>query len=552
MAGNNAWMTSFYFKQELRSYYMNGVLSASLRPGIYNANIGLFTRSTGASVNAPKGIDLFIKKGSTFIFSNNYDLNNQNVLERNLDDVGNYLIKCFALEDIVVPLVALDSAKSSTILSEDILGYRGLSASERFYVIASVNYDKNNDAAVYEPSFKCVINNKNYTSSEASPFYTSVTSGGTDDYLPDGYDSATFDAKSGLGQSSYLWVGTVVDSGNIKYYLPGNPGGSGSSSGSSNVEWDNTNNANVWLKNHAFIGRGLPEYRHSLSSDNLTESPDLLIDTGNTSEGENGFRNTEVSFNTLVLDLPSALIGNRFIKNRHAWQNLYSAGSYKYNIASNNTKIVVIKDYENQENSELKNLSNGNYIITDFIYLTLKNKDSSLEDVDLKTIYTVEDLVDIKNYSWVSEISENIISSESLSSKFITNTLTKGTTNANIISEDIFEGRGILPLDVSSINTERLLNIVENKNILPKVINKLRQIEDINPEDEDLLIPAAFIFRGFKKEGNQITFTDNISSYNKFNPANVLCLFDLQFKSNKINVLNVYDTNTYSIIPVME
>lgn len=554
---NRAWMTSFYFQQELRSYYMNGVLSASLRPGIYNANIGVFTKgsassgSSSSSANSEIGIYLFIKKGTTFVFSNNYDINTQGVVERNLDDVGNFLIKCFAMEDIVTPLLPFGSLGETNSLSEDILGYKGKSASKRFYIIATIKYDKDISAGsatgVITPEFKFALNNRAYTEGVTSknPFYTSITSGGGEGHLPDGYTPTEFEeggsTETSYGKESYLWLGTVVHTGKENYYLAGEKA----------TTWDNTKDSSAWMKEHTFIGRGFPEFRHSLSADNFTESPDFLIDTGSTL-GTEGFRNGDVSLNRVVLDVPSTMIGNRIIKNSYKWQNLYSSGPYKYNVSSQNTKAIEIKNYESANNEELKNLENGNYLITDFIYLTLKNKNSDLGNVDVKNIYDSDNLVDIKNYSYISKFSQGLNSPRDLYSSFITSTVTKGTTNAEEITENIFESKGILPLDISSINIKRLLNIIENKNILPKLINKLRQLEDIDPLNEDILIPAAFIFRGFKKEGSNIKFTDDVSSYNRFNPSNMLCLFDLQFKSSKINVLNIYDNNTYNIIPVME
>ena len=114
MAGQtSSWSTTFFWEQDLRSLYMNGLLNSILKPGIYNANIGIFATSGTAentNVSLPKapGIYLYLKRGTTFVFSNNYLYDTQSEPSRilsELENPGNFLIKSVVIQDTFEPII---------------------------------------------------------------------------------------------------------------------------------------------------------------------------------------------------------------------------------------------------------------------------------------------------------------------------------------------------------------------------------------------------------------------------------------------------------------
>ena len=67
---SDKWMTTFIYEQDLRSYYMNNILYPLLHIGVFNSDISI---SSGNGI-----LFLNIKKGTTFIFSNDYvDIKNE-------------------------------------------------------------------------------------------------------------------------------------------------------------------------------------------------------------------------------------------------------------------------------------------------------------------------------------------------------------------------------------------------------------------------------------------------------------------------------------------
>ena len=115
------WMTTFIYEQDLRSYYMNNILYPLLHIGVFNSDISI---SSGSGI-----LFLNIKKGTTFIFSNDYvDIKNEvdkgdTVIQGNKNTIrgrsfngksnDSYgrkgeaqisLIKCVALEDMTIRL----------------------------------------------------------------------------------------------------------------------------------------------------------------------------------------------------------------------------------------------------------------------------------------------------------------------------------------------------------------------------------------------------------------------------------------------------------------
>jgi len=86
-----SWATTFYYGQELRSLYMNNMINGLIRPGLYNIDATITTVSNEVTGFSP-GIYLRLKAGSTFVFSNGYDVSEGNTYTRNLDKIGTYVV----------------------------------------------------------------------------------------------------------------------------------------------------------------------------------------------------------------------------------------------------------------------------------------------------------------------------------------------------------------------------------------------------------------------------------------------------------------------------
>ena len=537
MADTSSWMTSFYWQQDLRSYYMNGLLNASLKAGVYNANIAAFvTKDTDTSTgsNIHRGLNLFIKKGTTFIFSNSYKSNSEGRIERDLDDTGTYLIKSFATKDTVVNLINIGEDNVEGNPKNSVFGVGEKREEAECYVVAYIKYNSESSSNQEEPSFACFVKNPGFdnTSLETAcmRYFSGDGSTGSDNnasvYLPDG-QTALEDKDKYIG---YLILGAITPAGEWKSYL-----------GASTMAWKDDSSASSWASQHTFIGRGLPDYRYSLASDTNGMSPDLLINVSES--GKSGEAGRSV-YDSVILDLRDSVLDGKVLSNTANIEDNYKWGGRTG--VGGNALTTKIKKYTN---SELSANTEGKYVICDLIYLSSKLKYSNLEDT-LNTILEDSESCSLKDFSWISKYSSldafrvdtSTIVSNFYSSSATTRTSYSGTT--------IFDG-GIVPLDISGVNQSRLLNIVKNKNILGPVINKIRH-ED-SDATSDTIIPVALIFRAFSVGSDKsITFGDKFTSGSEFNPANLLSFFDLQYKAHKINTLNANVNEVYSVLPTLE
>lgn len=521
MAQSEQWLTSFYFQQDLRSYYMNNILSATIRPGIYNANIGIgaYDSTSGSSDKLGDGLNLFIKKGTTFVFSNSYIANEESRFERDLSTIGTYLIKSVALEDIEVSVVYGSQEQNY----KKILGTSSSLEAERFFIIARMEYDPSTAISGSEGEtpkffgFTC--------STEGFDNITAIS-------LPELHSVSAVSTETRV---SYLIVGEVSFKGDRSYYIK-----------SDSVAWrESSSSASTWNNKHVFFGRSFPDYRHTMLSETSNLNSEILFDIKNT-EGE-------TSISKLRVDLKPSLLNGKIVSSESNWRNLCGLSNYYTDGNSLSIKTYKVDD--------LKAFDKGqNYVITDFIYLSDNLKDSSREE-ELQEIYSSSSTKspNIKTYSWVSKITTedfNSLDPKSNNSDYITNSLTSGDSIGD--NEGKFVSN-MIPLDVSALNQERLLSLVKNKNIVSGVINKIRRDGDnsgssISDAKMDTIIPVAMIFRGFRPElnGTSITYSDTISDGSNYNPANVLSFFDLQYGSHKLNVLNANVDDVYNVLSVVE
>ena len=550
ISGNTSWMTSFFFEQDLRSQYMNGVLNAGLKPGIYNPNICLYTRDATSNTELTKdanGVNLFIRKGTTFVFSNNYEQkggsNSTNEpYERNLNNVGTYLIKCFAMEDIVVNLI---NASTLNNTAKKILGNStNEPAAPVFYVVASIMYNPDDSTGESIPEFRCVIPNNSIT--EGSRYFENADKESAWK-IPEGPNSIEPSEK----YISYLIIGAVKDvsSDPSTYYMASKGGWKAAIQGSS----ENNTGDVLWSKNHVFIGRGLQEYRQNLVANKTIMSPELIPNP---------------DLRTFTLDLPNTFINDVLIDKPFEYSSVWG-------IRGRNPQLNGIKStlatYEDVRSS--LQTGDGDFLIWDFYFLNSRSRYSELED--LKNIlreYNLEgndleikhvavatrieesDLIDFMNPSYDSESDGGGNQSNVQHWVYLSD---KGSP-----AKDYLKGKKLIPLDVNDLNTDRLLKLIKNKSIVPQIINYLRKNNELNIEKTTTLLPLAIAFRKVSKRQSNLMdggkSVDDIGclsedeATNKVHPCNILSLLDLQYKTSQINVSTIKSQDIYSVLPVQE
>lgn len=553
-------MTSFFFEQDLRSQYMNGVLNAGLKPGIYNPNICLYTRDA-TSVNTEltkdaNGVNLFIRKGTTFVFSNNYEkANGSKCYERNLNNVGTYMIKCFAMEDIVVNLINASTTNDTAV---DILGTGPDSpACPLFYIVASIMYNPDDSTGESIPEFRCVVPNYNYDSDNVTSgsryFRTAGTNVGNAPWqIPEG--SSSIEPKDKY--ISYLMVGAVKDvtATNIdstSYRDPKIHYMASKGDWKSAIDGNSESTGNVlWSQNHVFIGRGLQEYRQSLIADKNVMSPELIPDP---------------SLNSFVLDMPNTFINDVLIDKPEEYSGIWGIRNRNRNLPNLNNNLVTLSGIKSAMNS-----SEGDFLIWDFYFLNSRSRYSELEDLNnLLSGYNIEsdlsiihesfatklesiDLIDFMNPSYDKEADKRVPNVDHW------DYLSDETSPAKAY----LQGKKLIPLDVNDLNRDRLLKLIKNKSIIPQVINYLRKNNKLNIKKTTTLLPLAIAFRKVSKNAGElenngksvddIGYLSNDDTLNRVHPCNILSLLDLQYKTSQINVSTIKSQDIYSVLPVQE
>ena len=536
-----SWMTSFFYEQDLKSLYMNGLLNAGFKPGIYNANMYIKATSTG--------LQLYIKKGTTFVFSSNAKVTTSKTYERDLDNIGTYLIKSYALDDTTIELAKISSDASSSV--NYILGAGNTKAPRRFYVVATINYDKeaNAGALAKTPQFYCVIANEKFGSTYPSPndennYYYSCplrSTTGSQYFIQDGAM-----AVSNYEKTCYLIVGVVE-------YVPESAGAESPAYLTANgSQWAETM-MDKWVKTHIFTGRGLPEYRHNLVDNRSQLYPDIMISY----EDE-----TAAAAAKIALDAPNLAIEDRVYNEAMDYRTIYRVGPYyKQNFKSIDIPTVTSSSID----VALKNVheageKNPSALVTDLIYATSRSRYSELEvsesynDPTMK-MYTEDEKLELHSYRVYSKCPStvnwmdpayNVEGTDNASSTY---PAYSSPTSSSVVTI----GAPIIPLDVSCVNRDRMLDLVANKNIIPLIINKMRHENIIDPQSTSIIIPVALILRKYVKGASGWNAVDTLSYANRgFNPANILSCFDLQYRTTQINTINIASKDVYSIIPTLE
>ena len=351
---SDKWMTTFIYEQDLRSYYMNNILYPLLHTGVFNSDISISTRSGILFLN--------IKKGTTLVFSNDYvDIKNEvangdTVLQGNTntiygrsfngkskDSYGSKgeaqisLIKCVALEDMVVRLNYLGSSDSLTQSTNDPhVNANGFN--KPIYIGAIIKYSAEGGTTSFtDPAFRLLVNNESYTSeyteegttADSKYFYkfispTNNTTGNlalSEANPPDGVQVMSSSAM----MVYWLMLGVI------------NP---------IDREWSNTTSSYAfdgeWYKNHIFTGRGLPEYRYPLTLGKDIQSPEIMFDTPCMKKEEDNFisNTTRIGYKYLYLDVDRIINNGRIYSSKVDWRQFYGIGPFKHISQITNTTGV--------------------------------------------------------------------------------------------------------------------------------------------------------------------------------------------------------------------
>jgi len=578
------WMTSFIYEQDLTSYYMNNVLTGTFRPGVYNANIAI--------VQGPDALYLSIKKGTTLLFSNNYkksdDLpdigcrrnfsNIKNEVFNNPDNTSNesiVLIKCVAQNDIFQKIA---SKSDEEILGQDIT---------TLYVFSYIKYMKSPLSGEEDSSIPTFILTKNHNFTripgaeqstdnylyetvfpvynyDSSILYTSENVKDNIKYfVPDGcVDYSLEETSRYLQNYSFLTLGILIKS-------------------QSAMSTSFKNNLSSWTQNFTFTSHGLPEYRHTMMSDHNIMCPDIIM----YSKKPRATYDDPDICSTAFIDLPNTLIKNSVYNRRIEKKDIsLDDADYCWEYCYDNVKVPDSQyDFVYQQYLD----SEGRYTIDDKIDFTLTEEDrneinkytdnalvidaiygtskSEIVGNDETTLYDFSNInfqnnIKYSNYRIITTIS-NSTDKDKIFNIFNYKTDEIWYSSSALSGNDI----KVLPLDVCEHNINRLLPLIQNKNLWSKIIDKIRLENDQYPEETSNIIPIALVFRCFSKNyqdkmtfdlkdtsmSNIYTF-DTLSNITSINPIDMISYFDLCNKMTKINVLNLDSENVFNLIPILK
>lgn len=319
-----SWTTTFHYKQELKSSYMNNIITGLIKPGIYNIDAAIFTKDeTSASDD---GIYLRLKKGTTLVFSNGFSIDNGKYA-RNLSAIGSYLVKCVLDADEDFKL-ASPADVNSAYLND------GVSAPVKF-VYAEFIYNADSVGYSY-PTIHLAVPSSN----EAF------------DHLPN-EDLAT---GSYAANTSYLILGALID--NQKE----------DTSYSQSTGW-NTAGASHWINNHVFTGRAFPEYHGNAlrGSGNPLSSIAFAPD----------YKNVYLTPGQFYYNSTLYSIGG------NTWKTLYGQGQAAVSQPPTSINGYSINGVYASNVTQSYTLSaptltgNGDKVVADFVFMALKTEYSS-------------------------------------------------------------------------------------------------------------------------------------------------------------------------------
>lgn len=467
----SSWSTTFFWEQDLRSLYMNGLLNSVLKPGIYNANIGIFA-TTGTPELAPTfdlktpGVYLYLKRGTTFVFSNNYLYKDSQIIPE-FENSGNFLIKSVVLQDTCEPIIQVTSASGQTgSATADLKAFFGYSKQgetayqplPEIYLTAMMKFNgegalDTNAGYDSKPVFSWAANK--------GDSYINATSQGLDDldaddgpfnfiaslitqkamYSDYGYnyyflDATTLNqskyydhlfpaegkANSEIGPASYL-RGSKYD--RTSYLMVGrclrvrSTIGADTAYIGDNGAWQslaNSSGASAWNRDYVFTASGLSAYRQEQSPGQVSLRPSLMpvFDHGPTNKDFNAKLNTDKA--VIDTDPNSASPKNNFskftfnlkdlsIKNK-LWSAAFSGDYYTSLVLCNSSTVSGTPTYRLVDYSNKQSeLSKPKQTIIDFFYLLLKEKLDRAQGIDKKDLLNSEDFnfeAEIKQFDFIT------------------------------------------------------------------------------------------------------------------------------------------------------
>lgn len=495
--GSNEWITTFIYRQDLRSYYMNSLLYSIVKPGVYNQGISLLTdKDTGTS-----SIKIGIRKGTTFIFSNDYVYNSKNAsYERSFNNQGIntendnvLLIKSTAFRDLNFEM---DISPADT--------------TEKLYVIAWLNYDPNSDetgsgSGAYFPSFGVFAKNTTRTSINSESYFTRVA--GNLSEIPDG----KLELSTSNKKVFYVIIGILDSCRN-------------------NTKSESFNAFNEeWFKNHIFTNKGLPDYNYSLTSMKNIPNPSLMVN----------FSGSEPS-TKLYVDWEDISINGDIYESRIDWKDAYGLTDTVIN--NNYVDFKLLED-------EIAGITKDS-IIYDFVFAKVTSFSNS-DDLTLDIVSNIKNNGDCLDFIDYRYIEEKTLSTEATDTCSETD-FKHYKSNGSSIEYSFY----ILPLDEESLihersdlntNTYRLWKYIKNKGLLHKVMNNIRKEKIV--EGTNALIPVAIAFRYIKADK---TTLDGFTSVNSINPMNIINLLNLTADNVNYNIISNSVDNVYSVLPVIE
>ena len=593
--GNPAWSTTFFYAQDLRSLYMNGLLTNIVKPGIYNPNMAVFAIDTSTDSasnpsnnsilsNTPQGLYLYIKKGTTFIFSNNYRYTNNKDVARDMKSTGSFIIKSTTLDDTYLPIDIINSVSSKMLFGQETTDSQlDYEAEKEIYLYAILNYSGEADLGVPNvPQIQWCTRNLEYLKQGAGISYMFNNQMGGDKFrIPDG--KGTFNDST--SQTCYLFLGTLTrkKTATIDKYL-----------GASGDNWI-AKGGEKFIEDYIFTGRGFPEYRQTSEQFSSVFKPDFTFshDTFSPTTGT-----TTETVPDYYLSAESMSLGsNVFSTDKgYDWRGYFGLES---GTPPNSAKFTF-HDWSSLP-APSSNTEPNELLITDLVYLSVHNRTSEETTEELlgsllKTNNT--EIPTLESFSWVTygkdsdenkipqifnpnqfdiqavnSESEIVVDSEpwdetnnkvnisysenAYHSKLETPKHTTTTSASYILS-----GVPTINLDTNVSNIERLASIIENKTVVPTVIEYIRRHrnESNNKAENHMdaskcssIIPVALAFRKFKKVGDAWKSIDSVSTLKgTVHPSNILNFFDLQSSAMKVFDVSIETSDVYTILPVID
>lgn len=593
--GNPAWSTTFFYAQDLRSLYMNGLLANIVKPGIYNPNMAVFAKDTsqGSASNpsnnpilkdTPQGLYLYIKKGTTFIFSNNYRYTNNKDVVRDMKSTGSFIIKSTTLDDTYLPIDIINSVSSKMLFGQETTDSQvDYEAEKEIYLYAILNYSGEADLNVPNiPQIQWCTKNSEYLTSPAGIRYMFNNQIGGDKFrIPDGV--GTFNEFT--SQTCYLFLGTLTrkkTATTLKYL-----GASG--------DWI-AKGGEKFIEDYIFTGRGFPEYRQTSEQFSSVFKPDFTFshDTFSPTTGTT----TETVPNYYLSAESMSLGSNVFSTDKgYNWRGYFGLES---GTPPNSAKFTF-HNWSSSLPSPGSNTEPNELLITDLVYLSVHNRTSEETTEELlgsllKTNNT--EVPTLESFSWVTygkdsdenkipqifnpnqfdiqavnSESEIVVDSEpwdetnnkvniSYSENAYHSKLETPKHTTTTLASYILSGVPTINLDTNVSNIERLASIIENKNVVPTVIEYIRRHrnEDKNNAENHMdaskcssIIPVALAFRKFKKVGTEWKSIDSVSTLKgTVHPSNILNFFDLQSSAMKVFDVSIETSDVYTILPVID